>query len=360
MSIKQPQKGLRLADLAKAAGVSKGTASNVFNHPTLVREPVRRHVLAVAKKIGYLGPDPKGRMLSAGKVNAIGVATTQTLAYFFSDPFSRELMTVIAERCGHYGVGISLISAIDSTELVWNIRNAVVDGIVLLCLDGDQKLIELARERAIPFVSVAFGGNEQDIAVVGIDNYHASRTAAEHLCHLGHRRVAILTMELCADNGVGPVSAERLAEAFYLTSIERLNGYRAALQENGIRSDEVPVFETLSDEASVHQAMSALFAGPQPPTAILAQSDVIAIHALAWLKQQQIRVPEQVSVVGFDGVTEAALCDPPLTTIVQPIAEIGHSVVTRLLEPAAALADKPMAAELAIRGSTAAAPSEDL
>ncbi|TIU77097.1 MAG: LacI family transcriptional regulator, partial [Mesorhizobium sp.] len=78
---------IRLADIAKAAGVSHGTASNVFSRPEIVRAEVRERVKAVAEQMGYAGPDPKGRLLRAGKVNAIGVATTEPLSYFFDDPF---------------------------------------------------------------------------------------------------------------------------------------------------------------------------------------------------------------------------------------------------------------------------------
>ena len=93
------RKAATLADVAKAAGVSKGTASNVFNRPEVVRDEVRRRVRDAATSIGFRGPDPKGRLLSAGKVNAIGVATVEPLGYFFTDPFARVLMTGITEAC---------------------------------------------------------------------------------------------------------------------------------------------------------------------------------------------------------------------------------------------------------------------
>lgn len=101
-------KPIRLADVAKAAGVSHGTASNVFSHPEIVREEVRERVKAAADALGYTGPDPKGRLLRAGKVNAIGVATAQPLSYFFDDPFARVVMSGISEICDATGAGLSL------------------------------------------------------------------------------------------------------------------------------------------------------------------------------------------------------------------------------------------------------------
>src|SRR5687767_6489495 len=105
-----PEGIAKLADVAKAAGVSQGTVSNVFNRPQLVRPEVRARVLNAAEELGYRGPDPKGRLLRAGKVNAIGVASPEPLAYFFDDPFARVLMAGISEACDAAGAGIALVS----------------------------------------------------------------------------------------------------------------------------------------------------------------------------------------------------------------------------------------------------------
>ena len=136
----------RLSDVAEAAGVSKATASNVFNRPELVREEVRLRVQEMAKRIGYAGPDPKGRLLSAGRVNAIGVATGEPLAYFFDDPYARAMMKGIAEVCDANGIGVSLVSVTED-EAIWNIRTALVDGLILFCLEGADRLVASSRER---------------------------------------------------------------------------------------------------------------------------------------------------------------------------------------------------------------------
>src|SRR3954463_10940772 len=100
--------GAKLSDVAERAGVSKATASNVFNRPHLVRAEVRERVLREAAAAGYAGPDPVGRLLSAGRVNAIGVATAEPLPYFFGDPFARAVMSGVTEACDAKGIGISL------------------------------------------------------------------------------------------------------------------------------------------------------------------------------------------------------------------------------------------------------------
>src|SRR6476620_4860800 len=136
---------VKLSDVAKAAGVSQGTASNAFSRPQLVREEVRERVRAAARDLGYAGPDPKGRLLRAGKVNAVGVATAEPLSYFFEDPFARELMQGMSEACDSAGAGLALVSAKNDERLAWNIQSALVDGFVLLCIEGGERLVELTR-----------------------------------------------------------------------------------------------------------------------------------------------------------------------------------------------------------------------
>jgi DNA-binding LacI/PurR family transcriptional regulator len=346
------QKTATLADVARAAGVSKGTASNVFNRPDIVREEVRRRVRETAEAIGYRGPDPKGRMLSAGKVNAIGVATVEPLAYFFDDPFARVLMTGITEACDASGTGISLVSAANEEELAWNMRSAVVDGFILFCLKGADKLIDMSRERHLPFVALDFSHDDRTMSVVGIDNVEGARLAARHLANLGHRRFAILAMEF-DDGSHGRATADQAARSGYPSSRDRVRGYLEELEDFGVPAGEVSIFETLSDRATVESALEALFDAPAPPTAILAQSDRIAFHAMKWLEAHGLSVPGDVSIVGFDGVPESAVSKPPLTTIQQPIAEIGRRAVKAILDHAGEIWREKMEVDLVVRGSTA-------
>ena len=194
--------------MAKAAGVSHGTASNVFSRPEIVREEVRERVKAAAEKLGYGGPDPKGRLLRAGKVNAIGVATAEPLAYFFDDPFARVVMSGIGEACDRTGAGISLVSAANDEQLAWNIRSALVDGFIVFCLENGSQLIDLTRERGLPFVALDFGFDDETISALGVDDVEGGRRAARHLTELGHRRFAVLSLAL-ADTTVGASLVER-------------------------------------------------------------------------------------------------------------------------------------------------------
>lgn len=346
------EKPIRLADIAKAAGVSQGTASNVFSRPHLVREEVRHRVKAKAKEMGYNGPDPKGRLLRAGKVNAIGVVTAEPLSYFFNDPYARVLMSGITEACDAGGAGISLVSAQSGDELVWNINSALVDGFILFCLEGDRRLIDLTRERKLPFIALALGFEDESIPAIGVDNVLGARMMARHLAELGHRRVAILSLPF-VDERFGPASMNEVRGAVYSTSSDRIYGYLEGLSEFGIDTADIPIFETQNDTGTIRPGLEYLFGHDSAPTAILAMSDRIAIEALEWLRERGLRVPEDVSVVGFDGVPEAALSRPPLTTIEQPIAEIGRRAVQAILDDGGPAHRQMLDLKLVVRGSTA-------
>ena len=224
----------RLSDVAERAGVSKATASNVFNRPNLVREEVRARVLAEAKAIGYAGPDPKGRLLSAGKVNAIGVATAEPLAYFFEDPFARAMMVGITEACDANGIGISLVSAASEDALAWSIKSALVDGLILFCLEDADRLVEAARERRLPFVALAFGDTDESVSVVG--RRRRGRRAAGRAAPGRARPSPLRGPRHGVRRGqFGPGDAWSGCEAAdYATSRERVTGYFEALAAFGI------------------------------------------------------------------------------------------------------------------------------
>ena len=355
--IAEQGKGARLVDVAERAGVSKATASNVFNRPQLVRAEVRERVLAAAEAIGYAGPDPRGRMLSGGRVNAIGVATAEPLSYFFEDHFARTMMIGITEACDENGIGLSLISAASEDALAWSIRSALVDGLILFCLEDADRLVAEARERRLPFVALAFGDTDERVPVVGIDDVAAARLAAEHLAGLGHRRFAVLTMEL-GDGPGGRVAMAEVEAAAYATSRSRVEGYFAALAAHGIDTTAVPIFETNADPATIDDALAALFEASGPPTALLAESDRIAMRALDWLRARGFAVPGAVSVAGFDGVPEGADTVPPLTTVSQPIRALGRRAVEVIAERTDAIRRELLDVELVVRGSTAPPPGK--
>jgi DNA-binding LacI/PurR family transcriptional regulator len=313
---------------------------------------VRERVLAAAGDLGYRGPDPKGRLLRAGKVNAIGVATAEPLAYFFEDPFARTLMGAIAEACDAEGAGLSLVSAANPETVAWNVDSALVDGFLLFCLHGAHRLVELTRARGLPFVAFELGDLDASVPAVGIDNRAGARLAGDHVGALGHRAAAILAISL-VDDRHGPVGEAEIEAAVYRSTRERILGYREGLAAHGLDPRAVPVFETQNDAATVLPSLETLFASPQPPTALLCMSDRVALIALDWLTARGLSVPGDVSLVGFDGIPEGAASSPPLTTVVQPIARLGRRAVEILRLPGPEVRREMLPLALEIRASTA-------
>lgn len=327
---------VRLADVAKAARVSQGTASNVFNRPELVRPEVRERVEAAARRLGFVGPDPKGRLLRAGKVNAIGVAIADDMTYFFGDPFTRLLLSGIAEVCDRHGAGIALISSATGNEhAAWSINTALVDGFIVHCKvkDGDR-LIELARRRNLPFVAVDYDAGPGTSSVL-IDNEAGAYAAMRHVLELGHRKIAVLSLQGRGDGPVGRVEVGRIRTPTHRTEDERLRGHARALGEHALDLERLPVYRSANEPLAAQQHAGDLLAQAPATTAIVAMSDVLALGAIAAARARGLRVPDDVSVIGFDDIPEAATSEPPLTTIAQPIEEKGRRAAQRIFDPGA-------------------------
>jgi DNA-binding LacI/PurR family transcriptional regulator len=344
---------VRLADLARAAGVSQGTASNVFNRPELVRPEVRARVLQWAERLGYLGPDPAARMLRAGKANAVGVVTDTELPYFFRDPYMRQFMEGIAEVCDAHKAGLSLVSSLNDQEAAWTVQTAMVDGFIVDCMEHGHRLVDLVLKRNLPFVAADFNAGP-GINAVKVDDAGGAAAAAEHLLSLGHRRIGVLSMPFRDDDRIGPVEPGRLEVALYVVTRARMTGYRRAFAAAGLDPDAVPVFETQNDAPSIDDGVAWLLAREPRPTALVAMSDVIALRALDRLRERGICVPDQMSVVGFDGIPESELSLPPLTTVVQPIREKGRAA--EMVFDGSRGRQVELALSLAIRGTTAPPP----
>ena len=272
-------KTIRLKDVADAAGVSHGTASNVFNRPELVREEVRARVHEAARTLGYAGPSPQGRLLRTGKVNAIGFAADQPLPYLFTDPWARRLLTEVAEVCDARGAGLALISVTEERPTGWNIENALVDGF-LLSGGGRKILVEMTQRRGLPFVSLSLDAYDPDVPAICIDDFGGAYTAAQHLLGLGHRQIAILGFAL--GDGPGRVTPEKVQAARSMNVRERARGFWAALAEAGITETDVPIHAIGRDGGNIGEALALLFADPRAaPTALLAMSDRVALAAIA-------------------------------------------------------------------------------
>lgn len=345
-------KTIKLADVARAAGVSQGTVSNVFNRPDLVSQELRERVATAARQLGYRGPDPRGRLLRAGRVGAIGLVTTNTLQGFLEDPYERRFMAGIAAGCDAQGSGLALVSAVNDEHAAWNIQSALVDGFILNCMLDGSRLVELAQHRGLPFVAV-----EQEphpgIDTVGVDDRLGARLAAEHLLALGHRRFAVVSLEFQPDGRVGFIEPEADRAVRYAVPRLRLAGYRDALSAAGTPPPLVYETRNLRDDART--ALARILDRDPSVTAILCMSDLLACGVAEAAAGLGRRIPDDLSIVGFDDIEEAARLSPPLTTIRQPIEEKGLAAVRLIFDDEGQRGGRSvlMPLELVVRGTTA-------
>jgi DNA-binding LacI/PurR family transcriptional regulator len=346
------KRAARLSDVARAAGISLGTASNAFNRPDRVRPELRELIETTARELGYSGPDPVGRLLMGAKAHAIGVLPPgdMPVSHAVGSPYFREFMLGIAEVCDQYDASLLVISGARERK-TWAIRNALVDGFIL----GHVEEVALvsARQRKAPFVVIDMDGEPQ-FHSVRVDGREGARQAAEHLVSLGHRRFAIASVLRRPAEAIwhSPArSPRRLAGSFPLDN-EKLLGYADALASAGMSIDDAPIVEFHPVSPDVEAGARALLDRCPEATAILAMSDRQAIAILAEAKRRNIDVPGDLSVVGFDDAENVAFADPPLTTIAQPIVEKGR-IAARILFEAAPTGQVVLPTRLVVRASTA-------
>lgn len=349
-----------LAAVARAAGVAPSTASLAFSGTGPVSEDAKARVLAAAAELGYGGPDPRARSLRRGRSGVIGVVMDERLSDAFRDPVNVLTLDGIAEVAGEAGTSLLLVrSPLDDAGLVGPLVDAPVDAVVLVgCNVRIDPAIAVLRRRNIPVVAIEADDIEGAVPVQ-LDNREASRRAAAYLRELGHTAVTVVSLPLDGTHQRGPISAEREAEGIVHTSLERLRGVRGVFPS-------APALEAAGSSVEEGRiAGTALFAPDVPwPTAVVAQSDVLAVGVISAALDAGLRVPEDVSVVGFDGITvDDSLFHRTrirqLTTLVQPFVQKGQAAARAAL--AMLEGDEPQPAsfssELRIGDTTGPAPA---
>jgi DNA-binding LacI/PurR family transcriptional regulator len=335
-----------LLTIAKALGLSRTTVSNAYNRPDQISPETRRKVLEAAKRLGYAGPDPRAVTLRRGVVGAIGLIE-KSLNASLTDPASLLMLSGVAEACDEAGVALVIIPRRPVGDSAHDIvRTAVVDGFVAHCDALDDERRTIVDERRLPIVMLD-GAAAPGEAVVGIDEEAGAHDVADHVLELGHRRLAIVAFQPLTEGTVNTVT------------LRRLEGYRAALREHHIDPATVPVVDGFAyDRAAMAAVARELLSHPQRPTAVMAMSDEMAVGVIDAARELGLRVPEDLSVTGFDDTVTASTADPPLTTVHQPHADKGAAAVRLLLGGH----DQPQReitfpVRLVVRSSTAPPPS---
>jgi DNA-binding LacI/PurR family transcriptional regulator len=345
-----------LADLAAAAGVSRATASNAFNRPEKLSPQLRAKLLALAEELHYAGPDPAAAGLRRGRVGAIGVLTADRLNFAFSDPAALQILDGVAEAVGKADIGLLLLAGQGSGvgPAPARVNGAAVDGFVSYCLGRDDPALDALRRRRLPVVSIDESPGRGFLAV-DLDEEGGVTSLVTHLLELGHRRFAIVTLDGGSGMRSGPIGADHIADIRFAVVRRRLDGALVSLADAGIDPADVVIYQPEDNSPAAGELAAAWLVTHTPrPTAIICQSDQLAIGVLSGLGKSDLRVPGDVSVAGFDDIAAATRSVPPLTTVRQPLRERGRKAGELVLTALAGGRPRSvrLPTELVVRGST--------
>lgn len=300
-----------IADIAREAGVSLPTVSRVLNGRNDVSPATRRRVEELLARHGYRRRAPRAE----NRANLIDLVFND-----LDSPWAVEILRGVEKVTHEAGVG-AIVSAVhhratSAQQWLAGVRARNSDGAILVTSElAPQLHAELSRLGMPTVVIDPAGVPTFDIPTIGATNWAGGRSAVEHLLSLGHRRIGMIA---------GPPTL--------LCSRARLDGYRAALDVAGAETDDALVRQgDFSHESGFAQG-TALLDLDRPPTAVFASSDQMALGVYEAARQHGLRVPDDLSVVGFDDLPQARWSPPPLTTVRQPLAEMGLAAARTLLQ----------------------------
>ena len=303
-----------LEQIARMAGVGRSTVSRVMNNDPRVRSATRERVLEIVRRENYQ-LNFAARSLASGRSEVIGAVVPMALPSVFTDPFFPQFLEGVAAACDAVDALLMLWLALPETEQrkVDKVLGAgPVDGLIIAAHVIDDPLVEALRRGGKQFV--LYGRYPaDDVSYVTVDDRVSARNVVSHLLRIGHKRVGTIA---------GP---QHMFEAQ-----DRLAGYYDALRDFGLPKSPELVVEGDWSEASGYAAMRRLLAANAD--AVFAANDSMALAALRALKEQGVRVPEDIALVGFDDIPAASAADPPLTTVRQPIRRLGEVAAQTLFE----------------------------
>lgn len=308
-----------LASVAARAGVSASTASLVFSGAGPVAAATRDRVLEAAAALDYAGPDPMARSLRRGRTGVVGVVTEDRLGDAFRDPMNLALLDGLGDELADEGYGVLVLPW--APDAAVDLAAAPMDAAVLLgCSTDLAHSVEVLQQRRIPIVAIeapALPG----VVAIDIDNREATRRGCEVLRELGHEHVALVTLPLDGERLRGDLTPEREEASTAFTTSERIRGARDVFPDaRGVSAGGSTVSEGYTAAIRLldvsHEAR---------PTAIIAQSDLLAAGVIRAAEELGIAVPEELSVLGFDGIRLDGITPHRLATLVQPAVEKGRA-----------------------------------
>ncbi|MEV5975466.1 LacI family DNA-binding transcriptional regulator [Streptomyces sp. NPDC052114] len=305
-----------LEEVAVRAGVGRGTVSRVINGSPRVSERTRAAVEEAVAELGYV-PNTAARALAANRTDSIAVVVPEPESRFFAEPYFSDIIHGVGQALADTDMQLLLTFAGGDRErrrLAQYLAAHRVDGVLLVSVHADDPLPDLLEQLEIPAVISGRRSADETLASVDSDNFAGARAAVDHLLARGRRAIATITGRLDV------FGAQR-----------RLDGYRDALESAGHEVDETLIVQGDFTEEGGRRAMTELLERAPALDAVFAGSDVMAAGARQVLRTAGRRIPEDVALVGFDDSAIARHMDPPLTSVRQPITQMGRTMTDVLL-----------------------------
>ncbi|MFP3126389.1 LacI family transcriptional regulator [Ectobacillus funiculus] len=302
---------ITIYDVAEKAGVSISTVSKVLNETGSIAEKTRQKVRETMRDLNY---QPSVAASVKKRIQTIGL-----LIPSIANPFMAEVARSIEDHVKKFGFSLMVCSTDNNLEneieYISILKQKYVDGIIIATGLKNHKVIRELMNAELPVVLLSRDIPSLAIDTVLVDDFLGGYEATQYLMGLGHRKIAMVT------------------ESMNLSVVRaRVQGYRQALEEAGLEYDENLVLLNNSTFDAGKHATQELLDVSEPPTAIFASTEFLAIGAVKSARELGLHVPEDLSIVGFDDTILATVCDPPLTTIAQPIQEMGKRVVELLVD----------------------------
>lgn len=327
-----------IIDVAREANVSYSTVSRVVNNKSYVKPETRKRVLEAMDQLGYQA-NLQARSLAGGRSNVISLLVHGTISQYTGE-IIRGIDDAITSAQYELMLYTSHLHKIEALAHVNMMVRGMADGLLILSPRDPEKYVQSLRDRSFPYVLIDQKGIEDRDPSVTAANREGAYKAVRYLTDLGHRRIGFITG--FADTDVAN---------------ERLAGYTQALADNNIPFDAQLVKEGDFLQPSGHTCGSELLGLPTPPTAIFASSDMMALGVMDAARARGRRIPEDLSLIGFDDIPMAAVAHPGLTTVRQPLEDMGRIATEILLSAIKNPEDPPQVVvvptELIIRGTTA-------
>ena len=326
------QKNARIEDVAKAAGVSITTVSRVINKFPTVKEANRRRVEEAIKRLKFK-PNLAAQRLASGSNNAVGLEIPRYEGIFYSF-YAMEIFRSVGIACDTLKVDLLLHLTDGKTA----INAAAVGGVVFADIINNRKHIEEFTELNIPVVVMNYLTTDLEAACVSIDNVKGAQTATEYLINMDHERIAFISGDLVTQ-----------------AAQQRLEGYKRSLEKSGIGFKEDYVLKGDYSRRSARSAAEKILELKERPTAIFVSSDDMAMEVISVLMENGLKVPEDISIIGFDDDPVCLYGHVALTTMRQPLREMAQTAVKELYlkmqDPSRGINRIVLSAELIIRDS---------